>query len=111
MSVLVKKHTVPLVETCAMTRFGVILPAAGLRLDVDGIAPQGNVVMKALSEGDTPVTLRATAVALVGMPLPPTTVSSTVCPPASRAGVPTPFRLSISRTGETGMYRPLADAE
>ena len=94
-----------------MTRFGVTLPAAGLRLDVDGMAPQGKVVMKASSVGSTPVTLRATAVALVGMPATPTTGSSTTWPAASRDGVPTPARLSMSRTGATGMYRPLADVE
>ncbi len=40
-STLVNRHTVPLAETWAMTRFGVICPTAGLRLDVGGISPHG----------------------------------------------------------------------
>src|SRR3954453_13356725 len=111
MAALAKRHTVPALDTCAMTRFGVTLAAGGLRLEVGGRLPHGNAVTKESTLGWMPVTLRATALALVGMPATPTTGNSTTCPAANRVGVPTPTLLSISRTGEMGMYRPDADAE
>src|SRR6478672_4768664 len=103
MSTLVKKHTDPDGDTCAITRLGVTFVADGLRLEVGGMLPHGNTVTNASTFGTMPVTLRATPLALAGTPATPTTGSSIVCPPANREDVPTPIRLSISRIGEIGM--------
>src|SRR4029079_2340607 len=106
-----KRHTVPVFDTRAMTRLGVTFAAGGFRLEVGGTLPQGKTVTNASTSGSTPVTFRATALALVGMPATPTTCNSATCPAANHAAAPTPSLVSISLTGEIGMYRPDAEAE
>src|SRR5258708_12328040 len=84
-------------------------PAVKLRFDATGrLIPSGNTVTSPDDVGLTAVTFSTTAVTPVdGTPSFPVTCRLTVLfGPTGPVTPPVPYRVSISRTGPAGTYRP-----
>ena len=96
-------QNVPSTPSGTMAVPGTIRPATAGTIDVNGrTAPHGYAVMYPFAAGLTDVTLTTTAVASAA------TSGSMVSvhpPPSATCAVPTPYRVSTSRTGVSGVKR------
>ena len=89
-----------------MSKFGTVFAFDRFRFEANGrVCPSGHTVTYVpLTVAPTAVTFIATAVAFAGIPFTPATFNLTI-PPAGTAprATPVPLRVSIARTGVSGV--------